>query len=144
MNWHYSGDVNPEYGGIWINLDNWEYGYAEAVKVTDLDSGAGFTGAVEVEHIVIHGMDDRERTKSALRYYGIENFRGFTKEMSRLAIAEALASYGDYEQDRDGGSPFQEVLQLEPDGPMVYDGWKADKRLRDPDLKAYVESVHLD
>ncbi len=35
------------------------------------------------------------------------------------------------------------ICTFEQDGPMVFDGWKADKRLHNSDLKAYVESQHL-
>ena len=47
--WAYSGDVNLEYGGLFVNLDNVRYGYADVVEVTDLDSACGAAGMVLIE-----------------------------------------------------------------------------------------------
>jgi hypothetical protein len=49
----FSGDVNLEHGGEFIDLSTWAYGYCSAVRITDLDSACGFTGAVMIEHLVI-------------------------------------------------------------------------------------------
>lgn len=144
--WEYVGDVNPAYGGIWIDLSTWNDGYCSAVRVCDLDSGCGFRGAVMVEHIVINGTDNPKRLRDAIRFAGVSHLRGCKKDGIRLFLAESLASYGHYDPDDswDNYCSFHtEILQLEPDGPMKFDGWKADKRLRDADIKAYVESVHL-
>jgi hypothetical protein len=147
--WHFCGDVNLEYGGTFIDLSTFTDGYCSAVRVTDLDSGCGFTGAVLIEHVVINGTTDRERVRAALRCCGF-NFREWsdrTREQVRWAIADALCSYGCTDPDgawdgyRGGAS---EVVQLEPDGPMKFDGWKADKRLHNTTLEAYVRSQHLD
>jgi hypothetical protein len=70
--WHFSGDVNLEYGGTFIDLSTFMDGYCSAVKLTDLDSACGFTGAVMVEHVVINGTTDRERVRAALRCCGID------------------------------------------------------------------------
>lgn len=150
----YSGDVSLEYGGLFIDLSTFSDGYCTAVRITDLDSGCGFTGAVMVEHIVINGTDDSKRIREALKSYGGLNCRNWAfigrretiKENARMAIAEALESYG-YTDPDDSWNGYQshhtEILQLEADGPMTFDGWKADKRLHNTDLKQYVESVHL-
>lgn len=158
-NWTYSGDVNPEHGGIWIDLDSWDDGYCSAVKVTDLDSGCGFTGACLIEHIVILGVDSRERINAAIsccygsaaalgarNWHATNDREGAVKESLRLAIACALADYGSYDPD-DAWDSYQshhsEIVQMEQDGPMRFDGWKADKRLANTTLQEYVESVHL-
>ena len=146
MGYEYNGDVNLEYGGSFIDLSTWEHGYCSAVRVTDLDSGCGFTGAVMIEHIVINGTTEPTRIRQALRCCGPDSFRGFSKEAARHAIAESLMSYG-YSDPDDSWDNYQsfhrEVLQLEPDGPMSFDGWKADKRLNGTTLEEYVQAVHL-
>ncbi len=151
--WVFNGDVNLEYGGSFIDLSTWHWGYCSAVRVTDLDSGCGFTGAVMIEHVVINGTDDSKRIRQAMDSYGsyygnrhssIDPTRH--KENLRLVIAESLMSYGYSDQDDgwDGyGSHHTEILQLESDGPMVFDGWKADKRITNTTLEDYVRSVHL-
>ena len=142
----YCGDVNLCYGGVFVKLDGWDYGYCSAVRVTDLDSGCGFQGAVLIEHVTANGTDNPERIRKALRSCGPDSFRGMTKDQSRRFIAEALISYGycDPDDSWDGyRSHHTEVVQCEVDGPMEFDGWKADKRLRGTTLEDYVESVHL-
>jgi len=154
--WAYNGDVNLEYGGAFIDLSTWDDGYCSAVRVTDLDSACGFTGACMIEHIVILGTDNSKRIKDALRCIGgieslgIRNWK-FTgasdvKQCIRHAIADALMCYGSFDPD-DSWDSYQsfhtEIVQMEQDGPMVFDGWKADKRLHNTDLREYVESVHL-
>lgn len=155
MSWQFNGDVNLEHGGTFINLDTFGDGYCDAVVVTDLDSGCGFTGAVMVEHVVINGTDDAKRIREALRSCGYHmDFKAMRERMSpaeikqclRHMIADSLCSYGHKDPDDswDGYcSHHTEILQLEADGPMKFDGWKADKRLRGTTLEAYVQSQHL-
>jgi hypothetical protein len=142
----YTGDVSLEYGGAFIDLSTFDDGYCSAVRVTDLDSGCGFTGAVLIEHIVVNGTDDDKRISEALKccgYYGIDKLDDDTR---KRVIAESLMQYGFTDPDDcwDGyRSHHSETLQLDPDGPMQFDGWKADKRLHGTELRDYVESVHL-
>lgn len=154
--WEYTGDASLEYGGTFIDLSTWNDGYCSAVRVTDLDSGFGFTGAALIEHVVINGTDNSERIHRAMQScgYGADCHRRPSsvppenhKHNLRLMVADALLSYGHYDPDDlwDGyRSHYSETVQLEPDGPMVFDGWKADKRLRGGDLRGYVEAVHLE
>lgn len=143
--WSYNGDVNLEHGGAFIDLSAWGHGYCTVVRVTDLGGACGFTGAVLIEHVVINGTDSPERIRKALSSCGPTDMRGFSKEQARHAIAESLMSYDYTDPDDSGyGGSQDEVVQLETDGPMAYDGWKASKRLRGTTLEAYVESVHLE
>ena len=99
-----------------------------------------------IEHVVINigvGKERTKRCKDALRFSGCrlerrqqtpEQFKGGLRHM----IADALCSYGHRDQ-----SHHTEIVQLEPDGPMKFDGWKADRRLTGTTLEAYVQSVHL-
>ncbi len=143
--WEYSGDANLEYGGTFIDLSDWRWGYASFVKVTDLASACGFEGAILIEHGTTCGLDDAERVRRAVKSCGC-SARGFNvglkngakaKQAIRHMIADAMISYGHCDYDR------QEVVQLLDDGPMVYDGWAVDKRLHNCDLMGYVKAVHL-
>lgn len=61
-------------------------------------------------------------------------------------VVDALCSYGHRDPDGswDGfGSSHTEILQTEPNGPMKFDGWRADRRIHNTTLEAYVRSVHL-
>lgn len=155
MGFEYSGDVTLEHGGAFFDLSTWDDGYVTAVRVTDLDSGCGFRGACLIEHVVINGTDRPDRIRRALEScyggagsLGARNWRRTgrretVKANLRHAIADALMSYGFTDPD-DYAQPCQsETVQLEPDGPMTFGGWRADKRLHNTDLRAYVESVHL-
>lgn len=143
--WVYNGDVNLEYGGTFIDLSDWRHGYASFVKVTDLASACGFEGAILIEHGEACGLDDPERVRQAMRSCGC-SARDFNvglkdgakaKQAIRHMIADAMISYGHCDYDR------QEVVQMNDDSPMVYDGWKANKRLHNADLMGYVKAVHL-
>ncbi len=152
--WVFNGDVNLEYGGSFIDLSTWDDGYCDAVRITDLDSACGFTGAVLINHIVINGTTDAARIRTALHSCGgcadRQRPEGFTpaeyKQTLRHEIADALMSYG-FTDPNDGWDGYRshhtEVIQCENDGPMTFDGWKADKRLRGNDLAGYVAAVHL-
>jgi hypothetical protein len=142
--WFFCGDVNLEYGGSFIDLSTWDDGYCSAVRVTDLDSGCGFRGACLIEHVIILGTTDAKRIRDALRCVGGIDGRNRDKQSLRHQIADALLSYGYAEpDDYSGHIPHTEVVQMEADGPMVFDGWKADKRLRGTTLEDYVAAVHL-
>jgi hypothetical protein len=141
---YYVGDVNLEYGGFFVNLDNWRYCYADVLRVTDLDSGCGFTGAVLVERLTVFGWDDREKVKNALRCCGWDRIPGTAAESRKLALVDALLSYGYY--DPDSYSP-RLVIQTDSDAdyaPMTFDGWTAEVRLSEAeDLLEYLESEGL-
>lgn len=140
--WEYSGDGNLEHGGIFVKLEDWEHGWCDAVRVTDLDSGCGFRGAVMVEHCSV-GVEDAERMRRAWQSCGYTSVKRGNqtptdfKRTLRLMIAEALLSYGF------GDTDDSEILQTESDGPTEFDSWKADKRLHNADLAGYVKAVHL-
>src|SRR5215813_10748031 len=90
--WIYMGDANIVYGGAYLNLkDDYENGYVSAVRVTDLDSGYGFDGAILIEKITILGIDDQSRIKSAMDCNGLtwDDLRGIDENSRKLAIAEA-------------------------------------------------------
>jgi hypothetical protein len=118
------------------------------VRVTDLDSGAGFTGAVLIERVVINGLTERDRLRKALESCGPDRAdlpRGRDNREHRLRIyVEALMSYG-YCTPVETMGVQQEIIQTFQDGPMIYDGWRANRRLsEDEDLRDYIESTFID
>ncbi len=139
--WQYMGDVNIEYGGTFFNLsDDWDNGYVSAVRVTDLDSGCGFVGAVLIEKITIL-VDDDKTNESACDCCGwIKSEVDTTTESGKLQLAEAVMSYGRYDPADEYYEPANEVVQTQEDGPMEFDGWKASKRVLSENLRGYVES----
>lgn len=136
--WIYTGDVNPEYGGVWFDLEPYErgWGYFNAVRVEDLDGACGFRGAVLIERLSIHVPDQRSRIQDALECCGMteDDIEG-----NLVELAYALMMYGctDIEQPT-------ETLQLDADGPMEFDGWKADRKQPKGDLRGYIEAKWLD
>lgn len=168
MSYEYSGDINLDYGGIFIDLDTFMDGYCTAVRVTDLDSGCGFAGAVMIEHIVINGTTDGKCIAESLRFCGPDiddtilttlealphdplslgmlydhlQDKNYTIPEIQHLLAESLASYGHYDPD-DSWDSYREIVQCEPDGPMTFYGWQVDKRLHNTTLEAYVHSQHL-
>ena len=132
---HYSGDINVEYGGVFYEIENWkDYGYSTAVRITDLDSGCGFSGAILIESITINKPDDMS---GALSCYGYDAEEA--EEDIHMQI-EACLGYGHYDPDIYNTA---EALQTEEDGPMVFDGWKAAKRVLTKDLLGYIQSKYL-
>ena len=144
----YAGDGDLAAGGIFIDLSTYTDGYCDAVKVTDLDSGCGFTGGILIEHLVII-TDNKDQTLKALGCCDqtpkdIMQISGYKNK--RMAITECLANYGYYDNNdawNGYATPSTEILQGNSDGEMEYDGWKADKRVLDNNLAGYVKSVHL-
>ena len=144
MSWAYTGDVGSLcYGGTFVRIDPqaWKWGYAEAVRVTDLDSACGFRGAVLIESVTVNGTDDKGRIQRALACVGLtarDLLRMRDNTARRLAIADALLAYGycDYERS--------EVVQTEAGAPMADDGWRAEKFITSDDLRGYVEAEWLE
>jgi hypothetical protein len=148
--WQYMGDVSLERGGTFYDFADWQYGYVSAVEVVDLDSACGFRGAVLIEPKTILINREGAQLQSALACIGAkqlpngdidDNRRVFKKGTApwRWCIAYACQSYG--YADPENGS---EVVQLEKDGSMQFDGWRASKRLRaNASLKNYVRRNFL-
>lgn len=153
----FTGDVSLQYGGLFVSNDDYEWanGYCHAVRVTDLDGGCGFTGAVLVEKVVVNGVDCRKRKREAIRSgVGMEQVGKIcwcngrvNREVYRLLVADALASYGYTDPDEDYVTPYSVVIQEYPEGEgaMTFDGWKADYRLPEgEDLRQHVEAEYVD
>jgi hypothetical protein len=137
---HYSGDVNLEHGGFFANLDDWHSGYADVLRVTDLDSACGFDGAVMIERLAVIIPTNIKEAKRIYSSCGWENgLPGDTSESRKMAIIDACLSYGAYDP-HDGWDNYHTgyllIVQTESDpdfGPMKFDGWMADVRLGEGD-----------
>ncbi len=134
--YQYSGDVNIEYGGTFFDLSDWEHGYVNAVRVTDLDSGCGFDGAVLIEKLTVI-IDNEEQNKKALECCGFD-----AGDVGRLQLAEAVMQYGYYDPANEYYEPANEVIQTQQDGPMSFDGWKATKRVLTENLLGYIKNTY--
>jgi hypothetical protein len=117
---HYIGDINPEFGGAFYNLDNWTQGWVDLTRITDLDSGCGFDSAVLIEKGGLT-IPKPETIKSALICCG--GIRGLDSVSRRLSVVDAIVWYMGFDVDR------TIIIQTDSDGPMRFDGWKADIKL---------------
>lgn len=134
--WHYTGDVNLECGGMFIDISEWKWGYASVVRVEDWESATGFTGTVLIEELTVNTRTSDVRR--AIRYFDSPAWSKYGKTTSCLVIVVALVAYGSYDRDGQGT-----IVQMDPDGPMEFDGSKADVRLRGGDLRGYVTAKFL-
>lgn len=144
--WHYQGPADPREGGCWYRLEGWEHGYAEAVRVLDLDSACGFRGAVLVEALVVLLPETEQQHADCLQAIGMTPATLPQEEGARRAvIVDACLAYGRHDPANTWPERQSEVLQLEKDpelGPMWHDGWHADRRMTD-DLNEYIEREWL-
>ena len=129
-NHDYIGDVNLEYGGLFINLDDWQYGYANCLQITDLDSGCGFTGAVMVSPITV--IIEPDQIIAANKCCG--GVFGRDSKSRKMSVVYNLASYGAYDPGNNPYEPANAIIQCDPNreyAPMEFDGWVADVGLTD-------------
>jgi len=136
MAYQWYGDMNPENGGAFYDLSVLEDGgdYVPCIKITDLNSAIGFDGAIMIEQGSIYIPPEIAKRKNALDVIG----EGDNLSPTPLQLAEGFDAYGGMDRDIYNGLV---TLQLQPDGDMSFDGWKADKRMT-TGLKAYIESVY--
>lgn len=138
--WQYIGDVNIEYGGTFFDLTEWKHGYVDALRVTDLDSGCGFDGAVLIEKITIL-VDDEKTNKQACECCGFKfDDLDLSTDAGKLQLADAVMSFGRYDPANEYYEPQNEVVQTQDNGPMQFDGWTATKRVLSENLRGYIES----
>jgi hypothetical protein len=164
--WHYSGDVDIAYGGMFYNLDDIENGYANAVRVTPCADaggpdnmwwveritinvhngtwpyeGVGETAAERAAHRVLHDMID-STAEAALNSYGFDSnlaaWDDLTPRQREHTMVFACAGYGRFDTDS------TEMIQIGKPDPF----WKPrgetytpDKILRgNTSLRRYVRS----
>lgn len=130
--WVYSGDVNLEYGGTFIKVDlsDWDNGYLDCVRVTDLDSACGFYGAVMVERVTILRRSGKEGRRALACCGQVHAARNWPKRDRASVVAwfaECLLSYGHYDPAGDYMNGDNFVFQLERDGKLRFDGREAER-----------------
>lgn len=129
---HYSGDCNVEYGGLFFSSADWkENGYADALRITDLDSACGFTGGILIERITILRPDDIQSCLDCCGWIPEEA----TVEME----IDACMSYGHYDPVEDFTGQHTETVTTDPES-MEYDGRKASKVIDCEDLLGYLHA----
>ena len=146
IDWQYTGDINSEYGGLWLNLDagDYQHGYVNAVRITDL-SDIGFDGAVLIERLTVVLPRNKCEMVSVLSVYdcGIAELANKAKINRVQMIAEACVAYGLYDPASSYHDPDSETLQLDAHGDMEFDGWKADRKQPRGDLDGYIRAKYL-
>ena len=148
--WKYHGDINLYHGGTFYDFSTWDDGYVDAVEVTDLDSATGYRGAVLIERMSII-INQPDKIAAALPVIGAKllpngdiDDNGRTVERNtaawRFVVTYACQAYGYRDIDESGS----QVIQLDPNGAMACDGWRATKRLRaNASLERYVRREFL-
>lgn len=96
--WFYHGDINPENGGFWYRLDNWQYGYADFVRITPCSDAGGPDNQFWIESGSVYGLDDEKRIKQAMNSCGWipDEITGAAR---KHAIVQAMLGYGYNDQD---------------------------------------------
>lgn len=108
----YVGDVNLEYGGVYFDLSNWEYGYVDALEVSDL-SDCGVEGGVEIRELVIE-IDNPEHYAEVFKSCGLSlNDLPEDEHTKQLMITEALYRYGWYYILEDHLGLHTEIVQCD-------------------------------
>jgi hypothetical protein len=111
------------------------------IEVTDLDSACGFRGANLIEKRTVL-LNKPEIWPSAINAIGSKllpngdiDCDGAILERGskayKLCLAYSILTYRGCDTER------SEVIQIDPDETLNYDGWQA-KRLEDDSLEAYV------
>jgi len=145
---NYIGDVNLEHGGMFFNLEDWQYGYVSVLEVIDLGSATGFDGAYLVEHKTVY-IDQLDKNKSALECSGWDKLPGRTSDSRKMALAEAVCRYGYYDPDDSWDNyraratsvyVYQEYTEDEEDYDNNRDGWDVNGIIPDEvDLLDFLE-----
>lgn len=93
--WHYTGDINLEHGGLFINM-NFDCDYADVVRVTPMSDAGGPDNVWWVEAGSVSMPSKLEELEQVLKYSGLklENVL-LHPEM----IVEAIVAYKGLEVD---------------------------------------------
>lgn len=129
----YVGDCNIEHGGLFYDTTNWSnYGYATALRITDLDSACGFPGGIIIERITIL----KDKLEDALEYCSVDLSEVSDREAAEV---EACEAYGLFDPHVDYNSPSSIIISTDPES-MEFDGWKAEKHIAEDDLLGFIHA----
>lgn len=101
----YFGDGNIAYGGYFVNLDTWDDGFADVVRVTDMDGAAGVKDVLLIEHLVIYTGSLEDKRDKTLRLaisgtgLGYNDVMDMPELQKKHHIVDALLTYGAYDLD---------------------------------------------
>jgi hypothetical protein len=143
----YFGDRDLLYGGLFLDLSEWKYGYVPAVEITDLGSACGAEGLFLIEHKTIlverwtrQGWNEEtycywDNWESALKCCGPSpgDLLRMDSEGRKIALAYALNGYGRVDPDDawdNYQSPAHTIVAVGHRGDAKeVDGWKIDERV---------------
>lgn len=90
----YVGDVDVQYGGYWVSVNDIDYGYADCVDVIDLD-GAGIANTLLIIDGSVWIPEDVEYRMRALRTIGQFSMPDLTTDRGKRILIDAChASWG--------------------------------------------------
>lgn len=151
--WIYTGDVNIEYSGQYLDLSGLDdLGTVEVVMITDLDSAIGYEGAHLIEKGCLNFPDLSETVKwndilstcgyslkdGALDIGGGSDPIDATSAEGNMLRAEALLAYRGVEDAE------QITVAIGKEAAESFQGWKLDRRLKGgTKLRAWVERNYL-
>ncbi len=139
--WNYIGDINPEYGGVWLKFDP-AYPYVlDFVETVDM-SNAGCEGIVIIQKGTVPiDCCSRSTLKSALECSGtmMRDLSALDREKRRVRVAYDLLFYGF--RDYDHGP---ETLQTDAMQPLEINGTVAERYQTRGDLTGYINAKWLD
>jgi hypothetical protein len=134
--WHYSGDMVLDNGGFFYDLSDFQYGYANAVKITPCSDAGGQDNAWWIEVGTINLPDDKRRDE-ALRSYGVDGVTIDPEDLPHVMI-QACEAYLGLECEHGG------VVQIGPDDPYCREVIPPNQKLRaGTDLEKWVRRHYL-
>lgn len=131
----YSGDINIEYGGVFYTLENWQWGYVDAVRVTPCSDAGAADNCYWVEELTVN-LREGEALSNILRTCGwtVEDLPKGARR--RHCLIDAHIAYGAY--DVQGSEVVQVGAKQSPHGKPI----EADRILRaNASLRRYARSI---
>jgi hypothetical protein len=96
----YSGDVNCKYGGFFYCLTNWQYDYADALRIQPCSDAGGPDNLFWLERLTVNIPKDDAKRNAALDCCGSRaEYDKLTEAQKRHALIDACIAYGYYDVD---------------------------------------------
>lgn len=125
-NYIYTGDMDIEHGGMWLDVSAIDDGYVACIRVTPLGSAAGYDGAYLIENGSIFIPDDKEKLQSIYDCWG-------NVPKDAIELAQACEAYHGIEVDSWNGT----IVVRESNAAESFDSWEANEVL-DTSLADYL------
>lgn len=127
MTYTYTGDMNIEYGGMWVDLSTFSEGWVSVIKVTPLNGAIGWEGAYMIEKGTIPLQAKNRESALSCCSYTEEDVKD-----NPILVVEAFDAYGGVEVDY-GVSTIQTLK----DGEMSFDNWEANELVETDNLRQW-------